>query len=163
MLTDYPHLGGMGRGVLFNGNKINGNMKTGIEILNELWPYEQLPTKEICLEAMRIFAHQFFEDGVGLIAQERAEHITKHKITTATDEHYNPNMELCKAATGLLFGEDSVSPHILAARLGEMPDNWDLVWENKAIRKPYKERLIIAGALIAAEIDRLQAIEQTQV
>ena len=37
----------------------------------------------------------------------------------------------------------------------QTPNGWDQeIWE-KMIRKPHQERLIIAGALIAAELDRL--------
>ena len=37
--------------------------------------------------------------------------------------------------------------------------NWDEDLWQKMCNKSYKDRLIIAGALIAAEIDRLQSIE----
>lgn len=36
------------------------------------------------------------------------------------------------------------------------PENWDKAIFDKMISKPWKQRLIIAGALIAAEIDRIQ-------
>ena len=41
-----------------------------------------------------------------------------------------------------------------------MPAIWDMVVVQKMCQKSYKERLIIAGALIAAEIGRVQAGEK---
>ncbi len=35
------------------------------------------------------------------------------------------------------------------------PEGWNKELHNKMMNKPYKDRLIIAGALIAAEIDRI--------
>lgn len=43
-------------------------------------------------------------------------------------------------------------------RLSVMPSDWDDTISLKMCSKSYKERLIIAGALIAAELDRLTAI-----
>lgn len=40
------------------------------------------------------------------------------------------------------------------------PKNWDKDWFFKLCARDYKERLIIAGALFAAEIDRIQELEQ---
>jgi len=90
--------------------------------------------------------------GVELIAIERQEQIEKHGFDNQyTKDHpeYYLNKQLVIAATELL----SQHPSIM-----RFPESWD----NKATihrmaSKSYKERLIIAGALIAAEIDRLQA------
>ena len=41
-----------------------------------------------------------------------------------------------------------------------VPEGWSFELFKKMCNKPYKERLVIAGALIAAEIDRLNAIER---
>lgn len=38
------------------------------------------------------------------------------------------------------------------------PKTWSSLFSENIVRKPYKERLIIAGALIAAEIDRINQI-----
>ena len=40
------------------------------------------------------------------------------------------------------------------------PEGWDKYRWRYMIQKPYKERLIIAGALIAAEIDRIQRLNK---
>lgn len=94
--------------------------------------------------------------GIELIAIERAEQIEKHGRTISddvisNDVISNENGQLAHGAEMLLAveheeGVDSMS----------FPDGWDEDACRKMIGKPYMERLIIAGALIAAEIDRLQ-------
>ncbi|HWY11329.1 MAG TPA: hypothetical protein VN026_08390, partial [Bacteroidia bacterium] len=54
----------------------------------------------------------------------------------------------------LMFGAMA----LLRSNLHEMPETWDKGIVYKMIQKSYKERLIIAGALLCAEIDRLNAI-----
>jgi len=86
--------------------------------------------------------------GVELIADERKEQIEKHGRTIKKDVKLNGQEQL-RRATIYLLQTDRHSVHA--------PFGWsDSIWE-KMMNKPYKERLIIAGALIAAEIDRLQA------
>jgi len=90
--------------------------------------------------------------GLELIAQERKEQIEKHGRTVEHDVNENNNEELSLAALMLLSvdyeeGIDDKS----------YPDGWGEDLCAKMIGKSYKERLIISGALIAAEIDRLQA------
>jgi len=88
--------------------------------------------------------------GIELIAKERQEQIEKHGRTIAWDADRNSAEELITAAHAAIDADD-----------GQFPASWDLVAIQKICDKPYKERLIIAGALIAAEIDRLQAIDST--
>jgi len=88
--------------------------------------------------------------GIELIAKEREEHVTKHHINTGMDVIHNANYQLAWAAIELSHPIEVVSQL-------ERPDGWDKELWAKMACKPYKERLIIAGALIAAEIDRLQA------
>jgi hypothetical protein len=84
--------------------------------------------------------------GIALIAQERSEQIEKHGRTHTHDIVENNMHELSCAASALCL----ISP-----QLTDMPEKWDANWCLKMIQKPYKERLIIAGALIAAELDRV--------
>lgn len=89
--------------------------------------------------------------GIELIKIEREEQILKHGRTTETDIQDNSSCQLAFAAERLCVPELDV-PNYIA------PMNWnEHIWD-KMISKPYKQRLIIAGALIAAEIDRLTAI-----
>lgn len=91
--------------------------------------------------------------GVELIAAERQEQIEKHGRTISQDVVYNSGIEkpLTKAASALTIEHGTLAMDFMC------PANWDKEIWDKMMRKSYKERLIIAGALIAAEIDRLQA------
>lgn len=82
-----------------------------------------------------------------LIAQERKEQIEKHRRSIENDAQFNTSFQLIDGAKKLLF---SGSRHGTTE-----PPGWDIQIWMKMVTKPYKERLIIAGALIAAEIDRL--------
>lgn len=89
--------------------------------------------------------------GIELIAQERQEQITKHKRTPQEDVQYNSKYQLMHAAEQLLFSpnQDVHWPSV------NIPQDWDYEIFMKMMHKSYKQRLIVAGALIAAEIDRL--------
>ncbi len=101
--------------------------------------------------------------GLQLIAIERQEQITKHKRTIASDVHQNRDRQLAQAAATLASvpNDPFYDNAVRAKAIHEAcPLGWDKkVWE-KLNRKDYKQRLIIAGALIAAEIDRLNVNEE---
>lgn len=84
--------------------------------------------------------------GIELISHERWEQIYKHGRLIEDDVDINEGGELAIAAVATITGED-----------GKFPAGWDLVAIQKICDKPYYQRLIIAGAFIAAEIDRLNA------
>jgi hypothetical protein len=86
--------------------------------------------------------------GIELINEERIEQIEKHQVTISKDILNNPNGELMTAARLLLY------PYATAS---EPPNNWDKIIWNRMRNKTVRQRLIIAGALIAAELDRLQS------
>lgn len=87
------------------------------------------------------------KSGIELIAIERQEQIEKHRRSVTTDVIHNDKGQLRVAANRLTQSGASTSGY---------PTNWNQDLWNKMRNKPIKERLIIAGALIAAEIDRLQ-------
>lgn len=90
-------------------------------------------------------------NGIELIAKERKEQIEKHGITTDVDVKENSFAQLSEAAAKLIMAKDSEYPD-------DVPFDWnDDIWAYM-ITKNYKNRLIMAGALIAAEIDRLIAL-----
>jgi hypothetical protein len=89
--------------------------------------------------------------GIELIAQERSEQIEKHGITIEIDAKTNDFNQLRNAAIMLLDGYTSADEY------NSTPFKWDEPKWDHMMSKPKKERLIIAGALIAAEIDRLTA------
>lgn len=96
--------------------------------------------------------------GIELIAAERQKQIDKHGFT---GEHHvnNPqwydNFQLQYAATTLLMHE---LEEVVDTK-DNLPDGWDQEWFDKLNAKERKERLIIAAALIAAELDRLNTPE----
>jgi len=86
------------------------------------------------------------KSGIELIAEERQEQIEKHGFSVEDDAEYYQKNELIKAA---LFCIDN--------SVFEWPFYWQEKFRDKILNKRDQiERLKIAGALIAAEIDRLQ-------
>ena len=93
--------------------------------------------------------------GIELIAKERQEQIKKHGRTIKSDVIFNRNFQLMDAAE-ILLCHDSCGYNSPEEDKDFPPMNWDINIWGKMVRKPTKERLIISGALIAAEIDRIQ-------
>jgi len=88
--------------------------------------------------------------GITLISEERAEQIFKHGYSVDHDVFENNYAQLQDAAIMLL----RTDRHKLTP-----PSFWnEKIWKHM-IDKSEKERLIISAALIAAEIDRIQALE----
>jgi hypothetical protein len=96
--------------------------------------------------------------GVELIAQERQEQIEKHNRSIEVDVILNTKGQLSEAAAMLAYNESNCL-ELDEIALDHCPEGWDQQIWSKMVYKPYKERLIIAGALIAAEIDRLNNSE----
>lgn len=84
------------------------------------------------------------KSGIELIAQERHEQIEKHGFDVTKDAFYSNN-ELIKAA---LF---CISPDVF-----EWPYEWDEEFRSKILAKDIVGRMKVAGAFIAANIDRIQ-------
>lgn len=89
--------------------------------------------------------------GVYLIAVERQEQIEKHGFSVEQDKQYYSNNELIKGALFCISTENF-----------EWPYKWDGIFRKKILKKDRIDQLKIAGALIAAEIDRLKAIDTPQ-
>lgn len=92
--------------------------------------------------------------GIELIAIERNEQLAKHGRTVLDDNLTNQEYQLAIAAAKLLAYPADVKDHAVP------PKGWNVDVYKKMHSKPYAQRLIIAGALIAAEIDRLQFNEE---
>lgn len=102
--------------------------------------------------------------GIELIAQERTKQIEKHGITIESDDMKNSHCQLSEAASLLCITESHLRDnddilHPDGEEIYISPFGWDESDFIKMMAKTYKERLIIAGALIAAEIDRIQTSE----
>ena len=93
--------------------------------------------------------------GIELIVAERNEQIEKHGHTIAKDIARHSqlvppfNMLPLRLVAGKLLGIIGGVPY---------PKDWGKDLTERLESKTAKERLVIAGALIAAEIDRLNAI-----
>jgi len=94
--------------------------------------------------------------GVELITEERAKQISKHGFTG--EHHFNhpewyDKRQLTSAAHMIeAYDKDCGLCQIYRSM---PPVNWDRDWWERLCDKPYNERLVIAGAFIASEIDRL--------
>ena len=90
--------------------------------------------------------------GVELIAEERQKQIGKYGFTGehhAFEPKWYAKGQLVEASMRLSF----TIPN------DEAPENWDAAWFTNLCERNYKERLVIAAALLAAEIDRLNYLE----
>jgi len=89
------------------------------------------------------------DSGIDLITKERNEQIEKHGRTIEYDQQWTQH-QLCDGAIELLQGPE------MSAEANVPPSGFDEELWRKMIFKTYEERLVIAGALIAAELDRLK-------
>ena len=92
--------------------------------------------------------------GIQLISAERQKQIEKHGFTAEHHvnhpEWYDQNQLIY--AANVLAKQETRTPWT--------PANWDQRWFNNLVERPHRDRLIIAGALIAAELDRLDLIDK---
>lgn len=87
--------------------------------------------------------------GIELIAKERQEQIEKHGRTVEQDVALNTSGQLMYAVDVLKMEELDINDC-------PPPSGWDSGIWIKMISKPLDKRLIIAGAFMAAEYDRLK-------
>jgi hypothetical protein len=85
--------------------------------------------------------------GVQLIANERAEQFGKHGFDNTHDDLH-------------IHGELTDAAHYCIT-LNGWPWQDDTEFKDKIKNKTYKQRLITAGAFLAAEIDRLNRLEKS--
>ena len=83
--------------------------------------------------------------GIELITQERKEQIGKHSFDTEHDVMHHPDQALINAAIFAITLQDKWKQ-----------DGWEN-FEKKMWGKSMIKRFTVAGALVGAEIDRLQA------
>lgn len=95
------------------------------------------------------------KNGIELITIERKEQIEKHGRSVKDDVILNNDRQLLSSAIILCHKDPAW------AFENKIPNGWDPdIWD-KMLNKPILERLAIAGALIAAEIDRINYIKST--
>lgn len=96
--------------------------------------------------------------GIQLIAKERYEQLTKHGYSLKSDRDNKVNNELSQMARLLL------DPDVFyEVDIELIPDGWNEDICRKMMLKTYPERLVIAGALIAAEIDRVNGVDEVSI
>lgn len=85
------------------------------------------------------------------ISLERQDQLTRHGVSVEDDAKYNTSYQLIEAACVMV----NPALHSYSDRLIAMntPKDWDQIRFRQMARKPYLERLAIAGALIAAQLD----------
>nr|WP_293837509.1 hypothetical protein [uncultured Arsenicibacter sp.] len=93
--------------------------------------------------------------GVDLIAKERHEQINKHGFSIEKDLSQNDYEKLISATLSILFQNPKFSEPIERKPIYFYPNSWDDKYYERIVQKSRIEQLVIAGALIAAEIDRI--------
>lgn len=86
--------------------------------------------------------------GVEKIAQKRLDQKIKHGHSIRSDYESYPDYELMTAAQAILTGDPEM-----------MPDSWDRATSIRLCSKSLEDRLITAGAMLAAQIDVLNFTE----
>lgn len=113
---------------------------------------QQTPSKDNAVthwqKDAEAYLNQRASAGANLIEQERLEQLEKHGFALPSDRQYTAG-QLWNAAMFCVTGTASW-----------WPEGWDLGMRNRIGQKEFRERLVIAGALLAAEIDRLLEYEQ---
>jgi|CXWL01.1.fsa_nt_gi hypothetical protein len=89
------------------------------------------------------------KSGIELIAKERQEQLGKHNRAIEMDVSENDMKQLRWAAQALITEMEE-----------DFPFDWGAETWKRLMAKPEIERLAIAGALIAAEIDRINYIKK---
>lgn len=93
--------------------------------------------------------------GIELIAKERQEQIKKHKWEDTEKTWY-----LTSLAQYLLLVDDDAEKDNLGDYIFGIDGGVDPKWRAKFDSKGEIQRLVTAGALLAAEIDRIQKLEK---
>lgn len=94
---------------------------------------------------------EYSQVGLSLISDERREQLQKHGRSIQFDMDANCMGQLAEAAGMLCY------PEISELKCDDTPlVGWDQALWEKMVGKDYQQRLVIAGALIVAELDRLE-------
>ena len=94
--------------------------------------------------------------GCEAIELSRSIRISMQKQDLEFDLKNNSDFQLLDAAKKLLFKDSEYLP------FSESPEGWSDDYFQELNDKPYLDRLILAGAFIAAEIDRVKELNKNQ-
>jgi len=127
----------------------------GIQILCKKCPRksEILKTNSEARDSWNINLKNKIMTGLDLISKERQEQFEKHGITISDDALNHTKGELSEVVSLICL------PNIGCGNI-EVPKTFNKDMFNKILNKPYKERLVIAGALICAELDRVELVDK---
>lgn len=94
------------------------------------------------------------EQGIVKISIERDSQFLKHGYSIESDLKNNNAHQLSKAASILCVHESDYGCLEIEYFIEDhCPDGWDKKRWEYMLRKPFLERLVIAGSLLAAQID----------
>lgn len=93
------------------------------------------------------------KSGAERILEERLEHFKKHNWTLEKDAGINSMYQLSYVAR--ILATPTISPSQYHGKIA----GWDMKLFQYMCDKPYSERLVIAGSLLAAEYDRIKYLE----
>lgn len=97
------------------------------------------------MNKLKVLIEHGYGPGVMRVAVERDEQINKHGFSLEEDAKYYAQGELVSAALFCLNPSNSLL----------WPADWDAHFMHKILAKTEEERLVVAGAFICAELDRL--------
>lgn len=136
---------------------VDFNMYVGIKFYMDVKNYLIMSTTREDLEK---------QTGLGRIITERWEQVQKHKRTVRHDVRKNNKGQLMDAIIKLAYNYEEIpetlkeiSTTVRNIYLNTPPTGWNKKTWLTMMNKPLKERLVIVGALIAAELDRRDFIE----
>jgi hypothetical protein len=95
-------------------------------------------------------------DGIYYFGLERTHQKNKHGFT---GEHHADHPEWYADNQLIEAAQHLSDPELLPQDIW-FPKNWDEEWFYRLCKKPFKKRLEIAGAMLAAEYDRLLVLEE---
>lgn len=96
--------------------------------------------------------------GIELIAQERERQVSKEGWTPEHDDsHEHGEMAIAAACYAVVGTDVMVTTYATINGCDAFP--WDPSWDKRK-KHDRKRQLVIAGALIAAELDRLNRLEE---
>lgn len=123
---------------------------------------EMIKQYEDFKKRMKMARQAVNKSGAELIAEERLEQIEKHGYTVESDQKYT-DKQLLALAFFCIFAADKEGEFTSVALKADMIKEWGFEAEffDKISSKTAIEKLAIAGAFIAAEIDRINASEKT--
>lgn len=95
------------------------------------------------------------KSGIELIQAERQKQIDKYGFT---GEHHANHPEWYDKGQLIEAAHTLTMPTIVSCFV---PVNWNADWFERLCKRPHEERIVIAAALLAAEIDRRNHLPKT--